>query len=87
MHTPASTAIAALFRPAAAASTILARSRSRYSLRADRARAFSYVEATLTDATALKLCRLRYVGSAHHWQFAICRASHDDYDESISPPA
>jgi hypothetical protein len=44
---------------------------------------FSYTEATLTDATALKLCRLRYVGSAHHWQFAIYRASHDDYDESV----
>jgi hypothetical protein len=46
---------------------------------------FSYVEATLTDATTLKLCRLRYVGSAHQWQFAIYRASHDDYDESIFP--
>src|SRR6266446_7344206 len=46
---------------------------------------FSYVEATLTDATTLKLCRLRYVGSAHHWQFTIYRASHDDYDESVFP--
>ena len=45
--------------------------------------AFSYVDATLTDATTLKLCRLRYVGSAHDWQFAIYRASHDDYDESV----
>jgi hypothetical protein len=35
--------------------------------------------------TPLKLCRLRYVGSAHQWQFAIYRASHDDYDESIFP--
>jgi hypothetical protein len=26
---------------------------------------FSYIDATLTDATTLKLCRLRYVGSAH----------------------
>src|SRR5436305_15239202 len=46
---------------------------------------FSYVDATLTDATTLKLCRLRYVGSAHNWQFAIYRASHDDYDESVFP--
>jgi hypothetical protein len=30
---------------------------------------FSYVDATLTDATKLKLCRLRYVGSASQWQF------------------
>jgi hypothetical protein len=44
---------------------------------------FSYVDATLADATTLKLCRLRYVGSAHDWQFAIYRASHDDYDESV----
>ena len=46
---------------------------------------FSYVNATLTDATTLKLCRLRYVGSAHDWQFAIYRASHDDYDDSVFP--
>jgi hypothetical protein len=45
--------------------------------------AFSYIDATLTDATTLKLGRLRYVGSAHDWQFAIYRASHDDYDESV----
>ena len=44
---------------------------------------FSYVDATLTDATTLKLCRLRYVGSASLWQFAVYRASHDDYDESV----
>ena len=47
--------------------------------------AFSYVDATLTDDTTLKLCRLRYVGSAHDWQFAIYRASHDDYYESLFP--
>jgi hypothetical protein len=46
---------------------------------------FSYVDPTLDDATTLKLCRLRYVGSGHRWQFAIYRASHDDYDESVLP--
>ena len=46
---------------------------------------FSYVDAALADATTLKLCRLRYAGSAHDWQFAIYRASHDDYDESVFP--
>lgn len=45
---------------------------------------FTYVEATTTTAT-LRLCRLRYVGSAHDWQVAIYRASHDDYAESIFP--
>ena len=47
--------------------------------------AFSYIDATLTDATTLKLCRLRYVGSAHQWQFAIYRASHDDYQQAVLP--
>ena len=37
------------------------------------------------DGATLKLCRLRYVGSAHNWRFAIYRASHDDYDESLFP--
>ena len=46
---------------------------------------FSCVDATLTDGTTLKLCRLRYAGSASQWQFAIYRASHDDYDESVFP--
>ena len=46
---------------------------------------FTYVEATTDTAAALPLCRLRYVGSAHHWQAAIHRASHDDYQESIFP--
>ena len=44
---------------------------------------FSYVNATLTDATTLKLCWLHNVGSASQWQFAIYRAGHDDYDESV----
>ncbi len=46
---------------------------------------FSCADATLPDRTTLKLCRLRYVGSASQWQFAIYRASHDDYDESVFP--
>jgi Polyphosphate kinase 2 (PPK2) len=33
----------------------------------------------------LKLCRLRYIGSARQWQFAVYRASRDDYDEAIFP--
>ena len=46
---------------------------------------FSYVDGVLPDGTTLPLCRLRYVGSAHSWRFAIYRASHDDYDESTFP--
>jgi hypothetical protein len=44
---------------------------------------FSYVDGVLTDGTTLKLCRLRYGGSAHQWGFAIYRASHHDYDPSV----
>jgi hypothetical protein len=45
---------------------------------------FTYVEAT-TDGDELPLCRLRYVGSAHDWQVAVYRASHDDYQQSTFP--
>src|SRR5260370_2652120 len=44
---------------------------------------FSYVDATLTDATTFKLCRLRYARSASQWQFAIYPASHHHYAESV----
>jgi hypothetical protein len=46
--------------------------------------AFTYVQA-MVDGEVIPLCRLRYVGSAHDWQFAIYRASHDDYAESLFP--
>ena len=46
---------------------------------------FSYVDGVLPDGTVLKLCRLRYRGSAHQWGFAIYRASHDDYADSVFP--
>lgn len=46
---------------------------------------FSYVDGVLADGTTLKLCRLRYLGSAHQWRFAIYRASHEGYDETIFP--
>lgn len=46
---------------------------------------FTYVDADTTEDAHLKLCRLRYVGSARDWQVAIYRASHDDYAESIFP--
>ena len=46
---------------------------------------FAYIDATLTDGEELKLCRLRYAGSASQWVFAIYRASHDDYENSVLP--
>jgi hypothetical protein len=45
----------------------------------------SYIDGILPDGTTLKLCRLRYNGSAHRWGFAIYRASHDDYADSLYP--
>ncbi len=46
---------------------------------------FAYVTGHTSDGEQLPLCRLRYVGSARRWRFAIYRASHDDYDESFLP--
>jgi choline dehydrogenase-like flavoprotein len=46
---------------------------------------FAYVHGVLPDGQHLPLCRLRYGGSASQWGFAIYRASHDDYQDSILP--
>ena len=46
---------------------------------------FAYIDGRDGDGTVLKLCRLRYGGSAHLWGFAIYRASHDDYEDSYLP--
>ncbi len=45
----------------------------------------AYVDAVLADGDTLKLCRLRYRGSASQWGFAIYRSSHDDYEDSYLP--
>ena len=47
---------------------------------------FGYIDGRYPDGTMIKLCRLRYGGSAHIWGFAIYRASHDDYEDSFLPP-
>jgi hypothetical protein len=46
---------------------------------------FAYVDGRDADGTVLKLCRLRYGGSAHTWGFALYRASHDDYQDTFLP--
>ena len=46
---------------------------------------FAYVDGRHPDGTVLKLCRLRYGGSAHTWGFALYRASHDDYQDNFLP--
>ena len=46
---------------------------------------FAYVDGVLAGGEQLKLCRLRYAGSASQWGFAIYRASHDDYQDSYLP--
>ena len=46
---------------------------------------FAYVDGVLIDGEQLKLCRLRYAGSASQWGFAIYRASHNDYENSYLP--
>ena len=39
----------------------------------------------MTHGEELKLCRLRYAGSASQWGFAIYRASHNDYQQAALP--
>lgn len=46
---------------------------------------FAYIDGHLGDGTTIKLCRLRYGGSAQQWGFAMYRASHDDYEDSYLP--
>lgn len=46
---------------------------------------FAYVDGRHRDGTTVKLCRLRYNGSAHLWGFAIYRASRDDYEDNFLP--
>lgn len=49
---------------------------------------FAYVDARLAgdaEPEVLRLCRLRYGGSASLWGFAIYRGSHDDYEDSWLP--
>ena len=46
---------------------------------------FAYIDAALADGETVRLCRLRYGGSAAQWGFAIYRASHDDYEDSYLP--
>jgi hypothetical protein len=46
---------------------------------------FAYIAGELPDGVTLPLMRLRYTGSAAHWGFAIYRASHDDYCNSVLP--
>ena len=46
---------------------------------------FAYVTGQLPGGQNLPLCRLRYVGYASTWGFAIYRASHDDYQDNYLP--
>jgi hypothetical protein len=46
---------------------------------------FAYIDGRYPDGTTIQLCRLRYGGSAQHWGFALYRASHDDYEDSLLP--
>lgn len=46
---------------------------------------FAYIDGRTSDGHTIKLCRLRYGGSAHLWGFAIYRASHDDYEDNYLP--
>lgn len=46
---------------------------------------FAYVDGVLDDDDVLRLCRLRYGGSASSWGFAIYLASKDGYERAVLP--
>ncbi|WP_261571331.1 hypothetical protein [Frankia gtarii] len=46
---------------------------------------FAYIDATGPDGECQPLFRLRYVGYANNWGFAVWRASHDDYADAVLP--
>jgi hypothetical protein len=46
---------------------------------------FAYVDGEIVNGPTIRLCRLRYGGSASVWGFAVYRASHDDYEDSFLP--
>ena len=46
---------------------------------------FAYIDGVLADGEVLRLCRLRYGGSASRWGFAIYLASKDGYQDSVLP--
>ena len=46
---------------------------------------FAYIDAITVDRETMRLCRLRYGGSAHQWGFAIYLASHEDHQDSYLP--
>ena len=43
------------------------------------------MDGEIPDGPTIRLCRLRYVGLASEWGFAIYRAGHDDYEDSFLP--
>ena len=47
--------------------------------------AFAYVSGQSPAGDTIALMRLRYGGSATRWGFAIYRASHEDYEDSVLP--
>ncbi|MGH2704592.1 MAG: hypothetical protein ACRDJ4_05680 [Actinomycetota bacterium] len=65
------------------------RSRDRWPELADirlRFRAgFAYVDGVLGESDILNLCRLRYLGSADAWGFAVYLYSKEGYEDSVLP--
>jgi hypothetical protein len=45
--------------------------------------AFAYITGVLADGEQIRLCRLRYGGSAHSFGFAIYSAAHDRYQDAV----
>jgi hypothetical protein len=46
---------------------------------------FAYLDGLTAADDSLQLCRLRYLGNAERWGFAIYLASKDGYEDAILP--
>lgn len=44
---------------------------------------FAYITGVLPSGERIRLCRLRYGGSAHSFGFAIYSAAHDRYEDAV----
>ena len=46
---------------------------------------FAYIDGVLPNGQVLELCRLRFHGALHAWNFAICLASQDGCEDDFLP--
>lgn len=46
---------------------------------------YAYIRAWISMTEFVPVARIRYLGNEHQWEFAIYRASHEDYEPAVLP--